>query len=192
MNLNEFLTITISFVAGSATVIATFYAIKQFKRLQGRIEFVRAHASPKVPELYFKQGFIFSFHIALLNRGKSEYAVTSIEVRPIGKKFRRTIRRCDNLKYLRLKWQQLTFEDTMHQLGGRYTPLILKPFEYRELYGHYWNPIGKYERIKDKPEWRDSLFQLKNSMMSQKIQYRINFADGKKKTKVIKTESRII
>lgn len=125
MTIEETIRLAVSFVAGCASVTGTYIAHRQFKRVQGRIEIVRANGDLRVPDDWHDDGFFFGYHIALLNRGNTEYGISEIALLPLSRKFQRRVRRSKSLRYLSNQWQQLTFEDTLHQTGGRYSTLLL-------------------------------------------------------------------
>jgi len=74
---------------------------------------------------------------------------------------------------------ELTFDDILHQLGGRYQPLVLKPYEYKEIYGFWWDPIGRPENIKDNARLREIQQEAHHQLMMRNVEYRLTYADGK-------------
>ena len=74
---------------------------------------------------------------------------------------------------------ELTFDDVLHQLGGRYAPFVLKPYEYREIYGFWWDPIGHPENIKDDIHLREIQQEAHRQLMLRNVEYRLTHGDGK-------------
>ncbi len=170
----------VSFLAGAATVMGPYLAWRQIKLGERRIDLLEAHCEPRVPNEWHDRGFPFSFRLFLMNRGSSESALTSIEVRLRGLRLRRLVNRKPHTG-LRSKWMELTFDNVLHQLGGRYQPLVFNPYEYKEIYGFWWDPIGRPENIKDNDKLRDMQQEAHLQLMRRNVLYRLTYADGKTK-----------
>ena len=170
----------ISFMVGAATVIGTYLAWRQIRLGERRIELLEAHCEPRVPNEWHDRGFPFSFRLFLMNRGPNESALTAIEIRICGWRLRRLINHKPRTT-MQKKWMELTFEDVLHQLGGRYKPLVFKPYEYKEMYGFWWDPIGRPENIKDNVRLREIQQEAHLQLMRRNIKYRLIYADGKTK-----------
>jgi len=167
----------VSFLAGAASVVGTYLAWRQIRRGDQRIELLEAHCEPRVPNEWHDRGFPFSFRMFLMNRSSGEHALTTIEVRLSSLRLRRFVHRKSGPKAC-TKWMELTFEDVLHQLGGEYAPLVLKPYEYRELYGFWWDRIGRPENLRDKPNLREVHQEVHRQLMIGNVEYRLTHGDG--------------
>jgi len=175
----------ISFLAGAASVLGTYFTWRKIQHGNQRIELLDAHCEPRVPNEWHDLGYPFSFRLFLMNRSSGEHALTAIEVRLMSLRFRRFVRRRSKRTECApracLTWMPLTFEDILHRRGsGGFTPLVLKPYEYREIYGFWFDPIGRPENLKDcKAELREIHQEVHRQLMIGNVAYRLTYGDGK-------------
>ncbi|OHB80449.1 MAG: hypothetical protein A2Z25_08870 [Planctomycetes bacterium RBG_16_55_9] len=175
----------ISFIAGAAAVVGTYLLWRQIQHANQRIELLDAHCEPRVPNEWHDLGDPFSFRMFLMNRSSAEHALTAIEVRLPSLRFRYFVRRKSNHAECApracITWMPLTFEDVLQQRGSRgFAPLVMKPYEYREIYGFWFDPIGRPENLKHcKAELREIHQEAHRQLMIGNVAYRLTYGDGK-------------
>ena len=167
----------VSFLAGAASVVGTYLVWQQIRRSNQRIELLDAHGEPRVPNEWHDRGFPFSFRLFLMNRSSADQAVTSVEIRLPSQRLRWLVRRKSGPKAC-TTWMRLTFEDVMDGLCGHHAPLLLRPYEYRELYGFWWDPNGRSEDLNEKQELRDVQQEVHRQLMIRNVEYRLAYGDG--------------
>jgi len=178
--MKDILDLIIGFLGG---VVATFglgLAFIQYKKSQPSIELLSFNGSGLLSPEAEKDGYTWRFHLSLQNKRNIEYAISDILWTTSKKKYRKKMPQHQN------GWQTINFKDVLSRHGTHRNPLMLKPYELREIEGHWknwWvgNPHSKSadEYWQDNPKESEVFHHVIEDLHNQKIIFKIVFSDGR-------------
>ena len=177
----EIANLAIGFVGGILAVIGTYLAVRQYRDSQPSIVLIDKAGSGLLSPEAEEKGYTWCFHLSFQNRRGAEYAITDIRWAPRSKRLAKKMAGQED------GWQNLIFDGVLERPAGRSRePLVLAPFEYRQIEGYWKNWwVGDPRSESAERYWRenpDSYATFKRvleSLHNGKVRFRIDFADGR-------------